>query len=120
MAELVEVEERPWGEWKIVHEESAGTVKVLTVNPGAMLSLQSHSRRGEFWVPLSSGLVAYTRNDAGTQGGKLLRSHEVFMVGAGVIHRLINPTERVISVVEIISGFYDEQDIKRYHDAYGR
>jgi len=120
MSEIVEVEDRPWGEWKIVHAEAAGVVKVLSVNPGALLSLQSHTRRREFWVPLSTGLLAYTRNEAHTAAGKLLRKHEVFLVDAGVVHRLINPTEQTISVVEIIDGVYREDDIKRYHDAYGR
>ncbi len=117
---MTEIAERPWGAWKVVHEEAAGTVKVLTVNPGCMLSLQSHLLRSEFWVPLASGLIAYTRNSAGTQAGRLLRAHEVFLVEREQLHRLINPTETGISVVEIINGSYDEDDIKRYHDSYGR
>jgi hypothetical protein len=35
-------------------------------------------------------------------------------------HRLINPTEFAVSVVEVIKGRYDESDIIRYQDAYGR
>lgn len=118
-----QIAERPWGAWKVVHQEHAGTVKVLTVNPGAMLSLQSHEHRDEFWVPLVSGLIAYTRGAtpySSSQAGKMLRAYEVFRVDRNYLHRLINPTEMHISLVEIINGKYDENDITRYHDSYGR
>jgi len=124
-------EERPWGTWKVVHEEqnySAAefekTVKVLTVNPGAMLSLQSHNNRDEFWVPLADGLVAYEdrRNTYSSDAGKAdyLRRGYVHRVNRGTKHRLVNPCDVPISVVEIIFGKYDEEDITRYHDTYGR
>jgi mannose-6-phosphate isomerase-like protein (cupin superfamily) len=120
MGEFVEVEDRPWGCWKIVHEEPVATVKILSVNAGALLSLQVHAKRDEYWVPLSTGLMAYTRNEAGTPSGKLLRAAEVFRVGRGTVHRLVNPTEHDIALVEIIGGQYHEEDIERLHDAYGR
>lgn len=117
---MIEVEERPWGAWKVVHEEPRHTVKVLTVNPGCMLSLQSHLLRTEYWVPLETGLMAYTTSNEYGQHGRLLKARETFTVGCNQIHRLINPTDRAISVVEIIHGDYDEADIRRYHDSYGR
>lgn len=117
----VDIEERPWGAWKVVHKEAAATVKVLTVNPGCMLSLQRHSLRSECWVPLESGLVAYTRwYDGCHESASLLEANRAFTVGTGRVHRLANPTDKVISLVEIINGTYDEDDIERLHDAYGR
>lgn len=120
---MTEIAERPWGAWKVVHEEPAGTVKVLTVNPGSMLSLQSHKHRDEFWVPLVTGLVAYVTSGTPYRqrmDGVLLSAHEVYKVSRNDKHRLINPTEMTISLVEIINGRYDEEDITRYHDSYGR
>lgn len=125
------VEERPWGEWKVVHEEARNsseefekTVKVLTVNAGCMLSLQSHTQRDEFWVALADGLVAYEdrRNTYSQNSGVavLLERGKVHRVMRGTKHRLVNPSDRAISLVEIIFGTYDEEDIKRYHDSYGR
>lgn len=125
------VEERPWGSWKVVHEEGKDiggdgchTVKVLTVNPGCMLSLQAHKRRTEYWLPLDDGLVAYTdarhTHGAGSGYAVYLTRCKPHKVGANERHRLINPGTRPISVVEIIIGYYDEEDITRYHDAYGR
>lgn len=116
---MTDVQERPWGGWKIVHEEGEGmlsrAVKVLMVNPGCMLSLQSHRYRTEFWVPLQSGLVAYNGDEA-----TYLKAFEPYTVHRGSAHRLINPSSQDISVVEIIVGKYDEEDIVRLHDAYGR
>lgn len=130
--------ETPWGKWellwqgedKMLRNNPLGgpflrspkhTVKVLTVNAGGILSLQSHDLRDEYWVPLETGLVAYlTKDGQSVPSAKLLRAHEVIHVEKGALHRLMNPTATTISLVEIIDGYYDEEDIKRYHDAYGR
>ena len=121
---MTDVQERPWGGWKIVHEEGEGmlsrAVKVLMVNPGCMLSLQSHRYRTEFWVPLQSGLVAYCGDQSPKPNATYLKAFEPYAVYSGTTHRLINPGAIEISVVEIIVGKYDEEDIVRLHDAYGR
>jgi mannose-6-phosphate isomerase-like protein (cupin superfamily) len=86
-----------------------------------MLSLQSHERRSELWQPLADGLVAYTEDDvADWTKAELLPSSKVYLVRKGVRHRLINPTGNQITVIETIIGEYDEDDIVRYHDTYGR
>ena len=120
--------ETPWGWWKVLHNGSEGVVKMLTVNPGCMLSLQAHKHRTEYWVPLSDGLVAYRgakedpweKPEEFTFHTTQLKAHQTYAVSKGVIHRLINPGAVPVSVVEIINGLYDESDIVRYHDAYGR
>lgn len=134
---MTEIAERPWGEWKVVHQEQATahqketTVKVLTINPGCMLSLQAHRKREEFWVALSYGLVAYVYQpshigvfseiaDGESRQALLLPVHKVFKIPFGTVHRLVNPTAHPVSLVEIITGSYDEDDITRLHDAYGR
>lgn len=120
----------PWGKWEIIHWDDTSVVKVLTVNAGAMLSLQSHDQRNELWFPTETGLVAYLEVDAQialdfmeeplTKAVLLERGGEPVRVPARWKHRLINPTDRAISLVETITGHYDEEDITRYHDAYGR
>lgn len=127
MSELYEVNERPWGSWKIVHREGLKTVKILTINPGHMLSLQSHENRIEQWLPLSPGLIAYIGYSRKPEpwllsGGEAtaLDPGAVFEVGTGEVHRLINAGKARASLVETIFGRYDEEDITRYHDAYGR
>jgi mannose-1-phosphate guanylyltransferase/mannose-6-phosphate isomerase len=114
-------EDRPWGRWQVVHEEAAATVKILTVEPGQMLSLQSHENRDELWQPLGPGLVRYTtREDGDMPNAEVMSEGKVYAIRRNMRHRLINPTEFAVSVVEVIKGRYDESDIIRYQDAYGR
>lgn len=127
---MMEANERPWGSWRVVHNDGSTVVKILSVNPGCMLSLQSHKGRSEYWQPLDDGLVAYVYSPArpldpdaalgGTRSALLLSPFRTFYVPVGQVHRLMNPTTKPISLVETIVGRYDEEDIKRYHDAYGR
>ena len=44
-----ESDERPWGRYEVLEESDGYKVKRLEVKPGARLSLQRHSRRGEHW-----------------------------------------------------------------------
>lgn len=47
---------RPWGRFRRYPHEDAGSIKIITVDPGGVLSLQYHDRRDEFWVVLDPGL----------------------------------------------------------------
>lgn len=127
---MSDVQIRPWGHWQVLttDEPSRKTVKLLTVNAGGMLSLQSHRQRREIWQPLGSGLVVYMYEPSsipdialgGTVQAFPLEAHKVYEIPMRWVHRLMNPTAAPISVVETIVGRYDENDIIRYHDAYGR
>lgn len=115
--------ERPWGSYEIVYHKAGGEViKVLTINAGGILSLQSHDRRAEEWRPMDHGIIVYAQT--GIYSGKLdifwLEKGQSYKVGLGLQHRLINPTPNPQRVMETITGLYQENDIKRYHDVYGR
>lgn len=115
--------ERPWGSYEIVYHKVGGEViKVLTINAGAILSLQSHALRAEEWRPMDHGILVYAEKGVYSTGTDCfwLNRGETYMVGRGLKHRLINPTERTLRVMETITGIYRESDIKRYHDVYGR
>ena len=108
--------ERPWGGYMILNESSdGGVVKLLKVKPGARLSLQTHALRSEKWFAMTDGMLAYI-------GGKTHELSELqsVEVGIGVEHRLINPTSEMGYVIEVIAGEYDEDDIIRLEDDYGR
>lgn len=47
---------RPWGKFRSYPHRSAGSLKIITVNPGGSLSLQYHNKRSEFWVVIDPGL----------------------------------------------------------------
>ena len=107
--------ERPWGGYQIIYENFGIVVKILSVNPGARLSLQKHTFRSEEWTSTTSGMVA--------EIGPLLIDldvHSSVYVAAGEIHRLHNTSDEVGHVVEVITGLYDEEDIIRLEDDYGR
>ena len=112
MAEFVE---RPWGGYQVIYEDFGVVVKILTVNPGARLSLQKHAFRAESWYVVAGDMLAMVDGESiEMEVGK-----PVF-VDVGIIHRLVNTGEGVGRVVEIISGNYDEEDIVRLDDDYGR
>lgn len=106
--------ERPWGGYTILHSGDEVTVKILQVNAGARLSLQRHLHRSETWYATTAGLSA----QVGDEVVSLEIGKPVF-VDVGKVHRIIGGTE-VGYVVEIIEGVYDEEDIERLEDDYGR
>lgn len=107
---------RPWGYYESVDSGPGYQVKRIVVNPGQALSLQRHRRRAEHWVVVS-GSARVTRDD------------EVFDLGAnqsvyiplGAKHRLENPGEAPLQLIEVQSGDYlGEDDIERFEDRYQR
>lgn len=46
-------EQRPWGNYTILHTDENCQVKKLVVNPGKRISLQSHKYRAEHWFIVS-------------------------------------------------------------------
>ena len=110
-------EERPWGGFFTVYSTPQTTVKVLRLNPHSAISLQYHEERSEFWTLLTTdALVKFTIN------GQVLTAEPAvrYYVPRQVIHRIHNLTQRHIEVLEVIEGRYDENDIVRIHDNYGR
>lgn len=116
MKDEIEVyqEERPWGNFRRFTENTPSTVKIITIKPGEELSLQSHTKRSEFWKVISgSGMYDIS-------GGKhdFYVGDEIF-VPIGSKHKLFAGKEGLV-VLEIAIGEFDEGDIVRYEDKYGR
>jgi mannose-1-phosphate guanylyltransferase/mannose-6-phosphate isomerase len=90
--------------------------KRLTVKPGGVLSLQLHHQRAEHWIVVSG--TARVTIDGET---RLLHENESTFVPKGTTHRLENPGEMPLEVVEVQCGDYlGEDDIVRLEDVYGR
>ncbi|MDA1349211.1 MAG: mannose-1-phosphate guanylyltransferase/mannose-6-phosphate isomerase [Chloroflexi bacterium] len=107
---------RPWGSYEIVDRGPGFQVKRLTVNPGAALSLQMHNQRVEHWVVVN-GTAKVTRGDEEF----LLAENESTYVPVGVRHRLENPGDDRLEMIEVQSGEYlGEDDIVRFEDHYDR
>lgn len=110
---------RPWGEFLILSDIQTGAapiaVKILTINPGQRLSLQTHQLRSEEWTPIDSGLQA----QIGEQIIDLI-PHQTYRVEVGQRHRIINNSNTVGRIVEVMFGQYLENDIVRLEDDYSR
>lgn len=107
-------EDRPWGCFERFTENEVSTVKLLHVAPGRRFSLQTHAHRAEFWRAIAgSGKVT-----VGTEVRPITSGDEV-VIPAHTLHRLEGGPEG-ITVLEIITGEYDEHDIERVADDFGR
>ena len=107
---------RPWGSFLSIEEGSTWQIKKIEVNPGASLSLQMHFHRSEHWVVVSGTAKVEIGNNE-----KIIGPNESAYVPLGIKHRLSNPTELPLILIEIQSGSYlGEDDIVRFDDIYGR
>lgn len=107
---------RPWGWFQNIDEGSRFKVKRICVKPGAQLSLQKHWHRSEHWVVVTGTAIVTRGTDE-----YLLRENESTYLPAGTIHRLSNPGQVELHMIEVQSGEYvGEDDIVRIADNYGR
>lgn len=106
--------EKPWGSFTQYCLNEPVTVKIITVRGGQELSLQSHQRRTEVWVALDPGLQVEVDGRAWRPS-----TGEVVRVPAGARHRLAATTDSA-RVLEVSFGHFDEDDITRHEDRYGR
>jgi len=107
---------RPWGSYDSLENQDGFQVKRLIVNPGAVLSLQKHAHRAEHWVVVR-GKAQITRNDDVFD----LNVNESTYISIGDVHRIANPYDEPVHIIEVQCGDYlGEDDIVRLEDNYGR
>lgn len=107
---------RPWGRSDILVAEKRFNVNRITVNPGEAFSLQMHHHRAEHWVVLS-GTARVTTGDKTF----LITENQSTFIPVAVIHRLENPGNIPLELIEIQSGSYlGDDDVIRIKDHYGR
>lgn len=107
---------RPWGICDLLVDEKRFNVNRITVNPGEAFSLQMHHHRTEHWVVLA-GTARVTTGDKTF----LLTENQSTFIPIGVIHRLENPGNIPLELIEVQAGSYlGDDDIIRIKDHYGR
>src|SRR5574343_1271245 len=107
---------RPWGWYDSTDEGERFKVKRIQVKPGASLSLQKHHHRAEHWVVVK-GTAEITNGDTTW----LVTENQSTYIPLGVVHRLRNPGNIPLEIIEVQSGSYlGEDDIVRFEDTYGR
>ena len=107
---------RPWGYYDSIDEGEHFKVKRIQVRPGASLSLQMHHHRAEHWIVVK-GTAEITKGDQ----VMLLTENQSTFIPQGQTHRLKNPGNTTLEIIEVQSGSYlGEDDIVRFEDTYGR
>ena len=106
--------ERPWGNEEQFTLNEKTTVKIIKVKPNSQLSLQYHTKRDEFWKVISGQVYAIIDNKT-----LELNTGDEIQIPAGTKHRLKHK-DGDAQVLEISFGDFDENDIVRLADDYGR
>ena len=107
---------RPWGSYTTLEQGPGFKLKRIVVNPGASLSLQLHHRRSEHWVVIS-GVAQVINGEREFE----VRPNESTFIPAGNRHRLSNKDSAPLTIIEVQTGDYvEEDDIVRFDDEYGR
>ena len=111
-----ERENRPWGWFETIARGETFHAKILHVDAGGRLSLQSHRQRSEHWVVVK-GVATVVRGDEEF----LLQANESIYIHVGEKHRLRNEGTVELEIIEVQTGsYFGEDDIFRYDDVYHR
>ena len=112
---LIYEEKRPWGGFRRYTHNQISTVKIITVNPGEILSLQYHHLRDELWVALTHELQV-TINETSWEP----QLYEEIYIPRGTKHRMAGVGDNPGRWLEISFGEFNEDDIVRLEDSYNR
>lgn len=107
--------QRPWGGFTQYCLNEPVTVKIISVTAGSELSLQRHQQRAELWVALDPTL----RVEVDGRAWQPVEQEEIW-IPAGATHRLSAPGSQGGRILEVAFGHFDESDIERLEDRYGR
>jgi mannose-1-phosphate guanylyltransferase/mannose-6-phosphate isomerase len=108
--------ERPWGSYTVLEKGERYKIKRVVIKPKARLSLQLHKRRSEHWVVVSGTARVIRENET-----YLVHTNESTYIPINTKHRLENPGEIPLQIIEVQNGDYvGEDDIERFSDDYGR
>ena len=115
-AETLPRDYRPWGWYESIALGPRFQVKRIVVNPGGILSLQSHNHRSEHWIVVEGTAKVTIDKDI-----TIVNENQSVYIPLGAIHRLENPSELPLTLIEVQTGsYFGEDDITRYEDVYAR
>jgi len=112
------IEKKPWGEFEVFTPFTVPSrfeaIKVITVNPDSELSLQYHDKRDEFFKIIGGrGQVRVGEDLFDAKEG------DEFFIPKKTRHQVLT-TDSVLKILEISFDEFDENDIVRLKDKYGR
>jgi len=107
---------RPWGSYTVLDTGKGFKVKLVEVKPHSALSFQYHRKRSEHWVVVEGRAKIIKRKKC-----IYLNENESTFIPLSCAHRLINPKDSWLRIVEVQAGCYlEEDDIVRLKDYFGR
>ncbi len=107
---------RPWGSYTLLEHGPGYKIKKICVLPGRRLSLQMHAHRSEHWVVIT-GTALVQRGEETVEIGV----NQSTYIPRGVKHRLENPIDKPLEIIEVQNGAYvEEDDIVRFDDDFDR
>jgi mannose-6-phosphate isomerase-like protein (cupin superfamily) len=118
-----EITTRPWGTYEVLYDGPECKVKRLIIKAGHRISLQSHKFRDEHWLFVSGkplvelfAMDSTIMNLIYTPGVGTYR-----MIPKGWKHRISAEGKYDTIIIETqLGSSYDEDDITRYEDDFGR
>lgn len=109
-------EDRPWGRFEVLKDSKDFKSKIISVNPSAQISYQSHAQREEHWI-VTRGEGEVILDDKTIAVGK----GSYIFIPLGAKHRIRNTGSGDLQFVEVqIGSYFGEDDIIRYQDDYKR
>ena len=109
-------EEKPWGSYTNLLDESYTKVKQIVIKPGESPSYQYHYKRSEIWVIVQgTGVCKLDGEEYEVTVG------DVIAIDEEQKHQITNTGETDLIFVEVQLGeYFGEDDIVRLEDKYGR
>lgn len=107
---------RPWGEYFVIHDEKNYKIKRIEVNPSSRLSYQYHNGRAETWIIINGKARVIIDGSS-----ELYEAGDTILIPRKSKHRIENITDEILVFIEIQTGdYFDEDDIIRLEDDYNR
>ncbi len=116
---MIERLDKPWGGFITFAKNEKVTVKILKIEQGQETSLKTHKHRDEDWYVLKGKVrIQYGYSPKERLETIVLSKGGGIVIARGMIHRVSAIDDTLI--LEISRGAFDENDIVRYEDKYGR
>ena len=110
------IEERAWVKFEVLIDDSNYKVKRITVYPGHRLSYQSHKNRSELWHFVAGAGQVTLEDDINE-----VKYDDIVRIPCQAKHRVTNTGSENLIFIEVQTGkSFEEEDIIRYEDDYGR
>lgn len=115
-----EIMERPWGWMEIIcMNKNNCSVRILNIQPNKRLSLQRHKYRDELFLALDDGLHIEVMNEFSIFEKTIVKKGDYIFIPKNTYHRF-SSMGKLVKSLEVSFGIYDQNDIERIEDDYGR